>query len=86
MEVTVLSPGQAYFEATVATATLLLMGVIATFVLAGVTGDRLLSMGGGYFVSVLVGCYLAGRLWRLTRPSKRGSGAGSTPAETRRTR
>ena len=78
-----LSPGQAYFEATVATTTALLVGVIATFVVAGVTGDRVLSIGGGCFVSVLVGCYLAGRLWRLTRPPKLDSDAGTTPAGTR---
>ena len=76
-----LSPAQVYAEAIIAVALMVTIGIITGFVVAAFTGDRVLSISGGFLMLGLTGAVVLARLWRLTRlpvPSEDASiGAGS---------
>jgi hypothetical protein len=58
-----------YVDASYATAVMALVGIIAGFATAGITGDTERSLQVALAMFALTGVVLAIRLWRITRKS-----------------
>jgi MFS superfamily sulfate permease-like transporter len=63
-----LSTLQLYLEVTTAVLLVAVLGIIALFIAAAITGDRTIIVGASCAIMVLTAAILAARLWRLTRP------------------
>ena len=62
-----LSTMQVFVEVTIAIALMITIGIIAGFITAGITGDRVFSIGAGLVTVAATGMVLGVRLWRMTR-------------------
>jgi len=56
-----------YLEATVAVAIMAVLGVVAAFIAAAITGDRTLVIAAAAAAFLISGAVLMVRLWRLPR-------------------
>jgi FtsH-binding integral membrane protein len=67
VENTMLSSAQVYGEAIIAVALMVTIGIISGFAAAAFTGDRALTISGGFMMLGLTGAVAFARLWRLMR-------------------